>query len=484
MNIFKSNFGSKFTHNALDKVQKNRPLNLRVDLKSVQANTEEFLIGFLAGADTKLLKTPELAQDRKKYATIGTSVLFTALLAGFSGGYAFFTAVKVINLSLGFGILWAGMILNLDRSMLISMSSKPGKQPNLFQKVVTASPRLLLSIAIGVVISTPLTLKVFEKEIDAQIEKDFVKVEKVQQQTKQAEVGKIQGDLLAIQTKINKLTDKKSTKQDELDREIQGKVGSGKEGEGSASKSIRENIQKIEADLAKEEAAKVREQQRIQPEIDLIEQKYARESKIRKDSDGFLSRFAAREEIKHHNSAANLAIHSLEILLIAIEVAPLLIKLMAKDGNYERAIKIAQQHTIERIEQEAKDKAKLQSKQQLIDYENQDNDLDRKILLANIYKDPQNFNLLLKMFELDTLKLDLRNKLLHKLLESIEKHTENKQEFDNILSAYGDSLDDRERDIYQDLFAQLQALTQGDVRRNITLLDRSPQTKLDELSAP
>jgi hypothetical protein len=477
MNIYRGNFGAKsnrYANRKSQKQQKYNPINLPLDPTLVKNNTEDFLVGFLAGADAKLLKQPQFAQDRKKYVSIGTSVLLTALLAAGSGGYAFFAAVKVIDLSVGFGVLWAAMILNIDRAMLISMSPKPGKQPNFIQKLATAIPRLLLSIAIGVVISTPLTLKIFEKEINAQIQQDFVKVEKVQIAAKEAEVKKIQSNLPEIEARINKLKDKKNAKQDELDREIQGEIGSGKQGEGSASKSIRENIKKIEADLAKEEAAKVKAQQSIQPEIDRIEQKYARESKIRQDSDGFLNRFAAREEIKHHNPAAGLAIHSLELLFIAIEVAPLLIKLMSKDGNYEEAIKLAQKNTINRIEKEAEYQANIQSKQQFIDYENQANELERKTLLAKMYKDPQSFNLLLKMFELDSLKLDFRNKILDKLIESIEKHNISKQEFDSILSTYGDNLNDRDRATYTELFTQLQVLSQEDLQRTVTLLRSLP----------
>ena len=377
MNIHNDNFGKKsaprIDRNAQQ--QKSKPTDVPVKQKSRTDNIENFLLEFLAGADAKLLKEPALAQDRKKYVSIATSVLLTGLMAGCSGGYAFFTAVRVIDLSIGFGIIWGGMILNIDRAMLISMSPKPNKNSggwadfwNFFQKSSVAFPRILLSLGLGLVISTPLTLKVFEKEITAQIEQNFVEVEKVQMAAKEAEIKKAQAKLVDIEARIDKINTRKSDKQDGLERELQG-AGSGKKGDGKISKALRENLNKTEADLAKEEAAKAQEQQRIQPEIDRIEQKYARESKIRQDSDGFLNRFAAREELKHRNPAAGLAIHGLEFLLIAIEVAPLLIKLMSKEGNYEEAIKLAHENTSNRIKKEAETRAKVQAKQQAIDYE-------------------------------------------------------------------------------------------------------------------
>ncbi|KYC37066.1 hypothetical protein WA1_46365 [Scytonema hofmannii PCC 7110] len=479
MNIYhRSNFGRKSARSIYRKSQQQQTSSIinPQSFKDKKDKVEEFLISFCAAADFKLLKKPEFERERKKYVSIGTSVIFTALLASCSGGYAFFTAVKAINLSVGFGILWGAMILNIDRAMLINMSPKSGKQPNFFQKLVVASPRLLLSIAIGVIISTPLTLKIFEKEINAQIEQDFVKVEKVQQEAKKNEINKVKVELEKIESRIQELKKNKTAKQDELIEEIQGKIGSGKEGEGAAAKSIKESIKKIEDDIAKEEVAKVKEEQRIQPEIEQINQKYDRESNIRKDSDGFLNRFATREKIKHHNPTAGLAIHGVEFLLIAIEVFPLLIKLMSKDGNYEEAIKLEQENTLKNIKKQAENNVEIQERQQLIDYEYQTNDLDRQVLLAKSAKDPQSFNILLKMFELDSLKLDLYNKLLDKLIESINRHNTSQQDFDSIISIYGNSLSDHERATYADLFAQLQKLSQKDLQRTITLLKSvSPQ---------
>ncbi len=439
-------------------------------IKISPAQLNDVLIGFCAAGDLKIINQPEFAQDRKKYVTIGTSVIFTALLAGCSGGYAFFTAVKAIDLSLGFAILWAATILNLDRSVLISMSPKPGKQPNSWQKLLAAVPRLLLSIAIGVVVSTPLTLKVFEKEITSQIEQDFIKTEKVQAEKKAAEKQIVEAKLQESKNKIKDLEQLKNTRYNELNQEIQGKVGSGKEGKGSASAAIETNIKVIEADLAQEQAIAAQEQQKIQPDIDRINRKYDRESLVRKDSDGLLNRLEALDKIKHHNPSANVAVQALELLLIAIEVAPMLIKLMSKDGNYEEAIKLAQENLSEKNKLQAKNDAVAQAKRQSIEAHYQNSDLDRQLLLAKSATDPQSFIAFNRTIELDAFKLDLYDKIANKLRESIERKNTSQEKFEDILLEYGNNLSPDARAAYLNIFTQLQDLSQEDLYRTITLL--------------
>ena len=76
----------------------------------------------------------------------------------------------------------------------------------------------------------------------------------------------------------------------------------------------------------------------------------------------------------------------------------------------------------------------------------------------------------MRLLELDSLKLDLRKKLVDKLLESIEKHNTTKQELDSILLTYSDALSEQERTTYTSLFTQLQAFNQEDLQRTVTLL--------------
>jgi hypothetical protein len=118
----------------------------------------------LAGARTDLLK--QAPGDLTKQSAMGGVLLSTAGVATVS---AYFGMNSTLHLSwpvsLAVGLCWGTVILNLDRMLIISMSGLRTTR----LKIAAAAPRLLLALVIGTVISTPLVLRIFQHEIDAQI---------------------------------------------------------------------------------------------------------------------------------------------------------------------------------------------------------------------------------------------------------------------------------------------------------------------------
>ncbi len=118
---------------------------------------------FCAGVNRRLLQ--ECDTEFSKYFAIGATVFFTACFAAVSGAYALFFVFSGSNYAIlaaiGFGFLWGLTIFNIDRYLVISIKkeNKPGKE------FLTALPRILLAIMIGIVIARPLELKIFDKEI-------------------------------------------------------------------------------------------------------------------------------------------------------------------------------------------------------------------------------------------------------------------------------------------------------------------------------
>src|SRR3954447_20888879 len=123
---------------------------------------KEFFL-FCSGANRSVLS--ECPSEETKYAGIGATVFFTALLAGLSGGYALYTVFLSPSLAIPFGVLWALMIFNLDRVIVSGMR----KQRELRLDLLYATPRLLLATLLAIVISKPIELKLFEREIEAQM---------------------------------------------------------------------------------------------------------------------------------------------------------------------------------------------------------------------------------------------------------------------------------------------------------------------------
>ncbi|MCM4171849.1 DUF4407 domain-containing protein [Arenibacter sp. TNZ] len=121
-----------------------------------------------AGANIEILQ--KCPTDHAKYFGVGGTIVFTALMASFAGGYAFFTAFKSVIPSLFFGAFWGLLIFNLDRYIVATIKDD-GTSKITRDEWKVATPRLLMAILLGFVISTPLELKIFETEIQTIVER-------------------------------------------------------------------------------------------------------------------------------------------------------------------------------------------------------------------------------------------------------------------------------------------------------------------------
>nr|HQU59756.1 DUF4407 domain-containing protein [Saprospiraceae bacterium] len=116
-----------------------------------------------SGVDQRILV--QCPSDENKYIGIGGTVLFTGILAFFSAGYAIYTVFDSYFFAIAFGLAWGLMIFNLDRYIVSSMKSRGA----FWRDFVVAFPRLILAVLLALVISKPLELKIFQKEIDAEL---------------------------------------------------------------------------------------------------------------------------------------------------------------------------------------------------------------------------------------------------------------------------------------------------------------------------
>ncbi len=78
-----------------------------------------------AGAHVSILeKYP--TEWGKVYRNSGGTIMFTALMASFAGGYAIYTAFQNVALAFFFGIFWGAVIFNLDRYIVSSIGKGDG----------------------------------------------------------------------------------------------------------------------------------------------------------------------------------------------------------------------------------------------------------------------------------------------------------------------------------------------------------------------
>ncbi len=128
---------------------------------------------FCSGAHIGTLKKYPL--EHNKYVGIGATIFFTALFASLSGGYAMYFVFNgsafAVGFAIIFGLIWGTAIFNMDRYIVGSID----KQGTTNQQILQASPRILLAIMIGIVISRPLELKIFDKEIRQKLKTAYLK---------------------------------------------------------------------------------------------------------------------------------------------------------------------------------------------------------------------------------------------------------------------------------------------------------------------
>ncbi len=120
---------------------------------------------FCAGVDGALLRRCP-RHERSKYLRSGTLVLLTASFAFAGAGYAVFTVFERIETALFFGGLWALLILNLDSLLLATFP----KCEAWYRQFMHAAPRLILAGFVGFTIAHPITVRLFQPEINEHLD--------------------------------------------------------------------------------------------------------------------------------------------------------------------------------------------------------------------------------------------------------------------------------------------------------------------------
>ncbi|MBO2454413.1 DUF4407 domain-containing protein [Actinomadura barringtoniae] len=120
---------------------------------------------WLSGADPEILR--HASTDRAKYIGIGGAVLTTATLATVSMFFALRMAVgAAVWAAILLSLVWFLIILNLDRWLVVSLQRTERKM----QTLLVALPRVAMALLFGVIISTPLTLQIFNDEVQVAVD--------------------------------------------------------------------------------------------------------------------------------------------------------------------------------------------------------------------------------------------------------------------------------------------------------------------------
>jgi hypothetical protein len=103
--------------------------------------------------------------ERIKFQSLGWAILITAGMAVVSMWFALTSAMGVAAyMALPLALLWGLVIMGIDRWLVTSLPHDRSSR-----RWLLATPRLVLAVLIGSLISTPIVLRVFESEINNQV---------------------------------------------------------------------------------------------------------------------------------------------------------------------------------------------------------------------------------------------------------------------------------------------------------------------------
>ena len=335
-----------------------------------------------AGVNKTILR--QCPTEYAKYAGIGGTILFTALMAMLSGGYAFYTIFEHTLTACLFGVFWGLLIFNLDRFMVNTMYSD-GKHTISRDEFLGGLPRLVLAIFLGVVISVPIELRIFDDKIQSQL---LIDQGKVSEEVKKAneelynERAEIEAKIHTYEGKLDELGAGISTgfssrlaqleedlqeAENKLYEEVYGTGITGKRGYGPAAKLLQEQVDRLKGEIADlknaENAAKQENKTYMQQQItqtnstiaelnrqlgvvnEQIAHKEKEKEKATEALDGFTARLRAMSTITSPKNKENVPLFiarlMIMLLFIAIEIIPTLFKMMMTAGPYDNMLRAA-----------------------------------------------------------------------------------------------------------------------------------------------
>ena len=299
-----------------------------------------------SGADlTTLKRTPT---DTNKYIGIGGTIFFTAVLAFLSSAYAIYVIFDSYIAAIGFGAIWALMIFNLDRYIVSSIKNQ-GKFWNDF---FIAAPRVVIAVFLAIVISKPLELKIFEKEINAELismEQEIKGEQEVRLKNRftpqinfhQQAINTLKGEISEKETQRNALAL-------EALKEADGTGGSGEKNIGPIYKAKKAEADKAETELNALKGDRDGQIAFHQNAINQLntEEKAEVASLPREAYNGFAARLEALSRLSAKSEAIAIASLFIIILFMCIETAPIIVKLISNRGPYDYKLD-AHEHAFE-----------------------------------------------------------------------------------------------------------------------------------------
>ena len=285
-----------------------------------------------SGADTDILNKCSIG-EQNKYAGIGATVFFTAVMATIAASYALFTVFDNLYASLFFGLIWGLLIFNLDRYIVSTIK----KRDNILDEILQATPRILLALIIAVVISKPLELKIFEKEINQVLleQKNDLTLANQNQIAKQfnPKIAELENEILGLNAQIDLKEAEVNGLYNTYILEAEGTAGSKRLGKGPVYKEKRDKHDASLAELQQLKSDNKTKIEAIETQIAMLQEDYTtnitKTQPVIDNFDGLMARITALGELPWLPS------FFIFLLFLAIETSPIIAKLLAPKGEFD-----------------------------------------------------------------------------------------------------------------------------------------------------
>lgn len=285
-----------------------------------------------SGADKNLLEGCSEG-EQTKFVGIGATVFFTAVMAFIASAYALFTVFDDVYPAILFGIVWSLLIFNLDRFIVSTIR----KRDSFWGEFLQATPRIILAIIIAIVISKPLEIKIFEKEINTVLlkEKNAMALNNKKEVANyfKSDLDKNKAEIASLKSEITKKEKEVNTLYETYISEAEGTAGTKKLGKGPVFKEkiAKHDLSKKELDtLQKNNLAKIAALEKTSKTLQTdLDKKVTDTQPIIDGFDGLMARINALNELPWLPS------FFIMLLFLAIETSPIIAKLLSPKGEYD-----------------------------------------------------------------------------------------------------------------------------------------------------
>lgn len=297
---------------------------------------------YCAGASQSILN--RCPTETSKFVGIGATVFFTGLLAAISSAYALYFVFDHILLPIVFGLIWGLLIFNLDRFIVLSMRKSTGRA------YLQAIPRLLLATLIALVISKPLELKIFEKEISTEL--TLIKQELIAEHEQaiyvrfSSSLDSLNQALQALDLAIDAKTTERNQLLDLARQEADGTGGSGKVNPGPIYQIKKANANLVQKELDELKTSSKVTRGNILSQIHTLEKN--RQNALHQlevgDINGISFQLTALNRLGNKYETIYSANIFIILLFIMLETAPILAKLLSPRGPYDDLLTVHEKH--------------------------------------------------------------------------------------------------------------------------------------------